>query len=216
MARFARKRPNIYRLISDQSHQRVDNYKDTGKFTSEITTPIYFNIDDFNIENLGNSIKQHDFKPGVKYCFLLKIAGNDDQYRMAGKQVYFIYSNEDFDQKIAILYNDLNYSLNIALRKYFIGYEIKYIQLMFIIVRPFPELEIKNISKLKLNKDLVKLGETKRNFNDLFLPLSNNEYYGKKLDVVSDNIFKSNFLSIIKDQSQIMALRERKYTTFLY
>jgi hypothetical protein len=121
MARFARKRPNIYRLISDQSHQRVDNYKDTGKFTSEITTPIYFNLDDFNIESLGNSIKQHGFKPGVKYLFLLKIAGNDDEYRMAGKQVYFIYSNEDFDQKIAILYNDLNYSLNIALRKYFLA-----------------------------------------------------------------------------------------------
>ena len=60
--------------------------------------------------------------------------------------------------------------------------EVLYIQLMFITIKSFPELELKNINKLKLNKELIKIGEAKRYFNDSVLPLTMNiEYYGRKL-----------------------------------
>lgn len=84
---------------------------------------------------------------------------------------------------------------------------------MYITLRSFPELKIKNINKLKLNKGLINISETKKSFNNLTLPLSTNFfYYGEKLNKTTNKlgyietvmIGDSNFIDLVKDKSHLV------------
>ena len=66
---------------------------------------------------------------------------------------------------------------------------------MFIEVNPLPKLKINNINKLKLDKKIIKIGETKSNFNNKSLPLTMDlRYYGEKLIYKLNN---QNFIDTI-------------------
>lgn len=55
------------------------------------------------------------------------------------------------------------------------------IKIMFIELNPLPKLNLRNINKLKryllIRKKLVKIGETKKNFNNQSLPFTMNLKY---------------------------------------
>ena len=84
---------------------------------------------------------------------------------------------------------------------------------MFITVKPFPNLEKSNARKLALSKQTIKIGNTIRDFNNMILPISLNDYYyGLKLNTIKNekNIIKSvyiednighSFVEHIKEQS---------------
>lgn len=66
--------------------------------------------------------------------------------------------------------------------------EIELIQFMYVVNNSFPRLQLKNINKAFLDKEIVNISQTKKVFSHKVLPLSNNEiYYGERLsfDVVA-------------------------------
>ena len=61
--------------------------------------------------------------------------------------------------------------------------ELDIIQIMFIELNLLPKLKLRNINKLKLEREIVKIVETKKNFNNNNIPFSMNlKYYGQKLN----------------------------------
>lgn len=205
-----------------------------GKFVHSNITYIYF-LYDYIIEldleeqdHLNDLVDYYDFylkslsmllrnsvRSGIKYSFLLKVKKDDGDYGMAGKQVSFEFNTEDdYDKQVKILYDKLQENINIFKRQY-LGCLVQYLILMFITVRSFPDLEISNIRKLKLNKGLIKIAPTKRDFNNLILPLTMNDYYyGLNLKIIKDEkgiiefvfIDKSkgdNFVEYIKEKSEL-------------
>jgi hypothetical protein len=76
------------------------------------------------------------------------------------------------------LYLNITYRLNIFVNEYSDEtHEMDIIKIMFIELNPLPKLNIRNINKLKLEKKLVKISETKKNFNNQSLPLTMNLKY---------------------------------------
>lgn len=190
-----------------------------GKFINSNITILYFKYETFNSDILGENLSSY-LKSGVKYSFLIKVKKVDDDFGMAGNQVKFEFYCFNYNEQIKKLYIKLNQNLNIFRRKY-VGIEIIHIQLLFITVRSFPELELKNINRVKLNKDELNIGKTKRDFNSLVLPLTLDEnYYGIKLKYNIDDKGKVesvffnniNFIDYIKDNSEIL----NKYNNDFY
>lgn len=79
---------------------------------------------------------------------------------MAGEHDVW-YSDNLLDEYILELYKKIISKLNEFIEDY-TEEEIDLIQIMFIEVNPLPKLKLNNINKLKLNKSLLKIGETKK------------------------------------------------------
>lgn len=119
-------------------------------------------------------------RPGNKYAFLLKVKRDDGGWGMVGKHTTYLFLS-DYEDTFNVLHKHLLEILEEYIEDYnYCGLDI--IQLMVINVKRLPDLEVYNINNLKLDKNLVRIGETKRNFNRLILPLTMNDlYYGNKL-----------------------------------
>lgn len=205
-----------------------------GKFLHNNITYIYFNYEynldqedlnsyyDFDLDNLSKVLRNY-VNPGIKYSFLLKARKDDGDYGMAGKQVFFEYNtNDDYDTHVKLLYDKLKENINIFKREY-LGCSVEYLIIMFITVRSFPKLEINNIKNLKLNKHLIKIGKTRKDFNSLILPLTmNDHYYGLKLKTIKNkngiiefvsinNSTSDNFLEYIKEKSILLNKHINEY-----
>lgn len=118
-----------------------------AKFINTNINIIYFEFEGFHLDILAESLNKY-VKPGNRYSFLLKVKNVNGDYGMAGNQVKFEFSSFDYNEEIIKLYKQLKTNLNIFRKKY-LGVDILHIQLMFITVNSFPELEIKNINKVK-------------------------------------------------------------------
>lgn len=97
---------------------------------------------------------------------------------MGGKHKIFMFNNVNYDEVLIIL------ELIELIEEYIEDYnfcKIDIIQLIIINVDKLPELETgRNINLLRLNKEIIKIGEVKRNFNSLKLPFTMEKvYYGK-------------------------------------
>lgn len=181
-----------------------------GFFKDKITY-YYFDyelIQDFYIfrEKLVNNIR-----PGNKYAFLLKVKRDDGGWGMVGKHTTYLFLS-DYEDTFNVLHKHLMESLGEYIEDYnYCGLDI--IQLMVINVKRLPDLEVENINKLKLDKNLVRIGETKRNFNRLILPLTMNDlYYGNKLlkNLSKDGLIKEvyldgkNIITLIENNSLLV------------
>ena len=72
--------------------------------------------------------------------------------------------------------------------------QVTLIQVMYVLNNSLPKLRLKNINKVYLDKNIINVTKTKRNFSENFLPLSTNEFfYGKPMRFDRDN-FTSNFI----------------------
>ena len=73
-------------------------------------------------------------------------------------------------------------NIEIVAAEYNMLVENTYIKIKLVELELPENLKISNIKKIKFNRDLVKLGEIKKNFGNQYLPLSMNKiYYGIKL-----------------------------------
>ncbi len=188
-------------------------------FLPKWTTNVYFYpheiTEEILLERIGINLKA-----GITYGFLIKIKVDDYSFRMGDKHFTFTYTSElDFRDRFADLYSHVE---GIKERYEELYNEtnngnytswIEYIQIMYITLRPFPDLQIKNINKLPLNKGMLNIRETKRNFNNSTLPLSTNiYYYGTKLNKTINNlgiieavwVEGSNFIDLVKDKSYLV------------
>lgn len=121
------------------------------------------------------------FEKDKAYAFLVKIRREDESYKMAGSHSIWV-SNDLSDICLKELYEKILNKINDFIEDYKDeGADL--IQIMFILINPLPELKLKNINKLKLDKNLLKVVKTKSQFSDRNIPLTMNlNYYGNKLN----------------------------------
>lgn len=128
---------------------------------------------------------------------------------MGGKHIPLVFESNNYEYNLKELHNLLTGVIEDYMEEYnYCG--INLIMIMSIPLRKYPELELNNINHLKLDKDLIKIGETKRNFNNLKLPLSmEEEYYGNKLEKHIQRVGNSkheNITQVILDNKNIIPL----------
>jgi len=141
-----------------------------------------------------------NLKIGITYSLLVKIKYDNSHFGMLGSQIGFKLSSIDYINSIKLLYNDLIKIIQNFMDEYN-AEEIELIQILYIIIRDNPKLKLDNINKIKLNRDFVKIKETKGSFNSKLLPLTvNNNYYGKLL--IDDT--RISYLDKINKQKEIL------------
>jgi hypothetical protein len=167
---------STYHVNKDQiDRKNIGFIKDKIKY-------LYLNPDDISINIIKEGLLgMKIFKENMTYAFLIKIRRVNETYKMAGG--HGIWKTGDLsDNSILQIYRVIIDKLNNFVEDYS-DEEMDLIQIMFIELDPLPKLKLKNINKLKLDKDLVNIGKIKKSFNDNYIPFSMNlNYYGEKLD----------------------------------
>jgi hypothetical protein len=149
----------------------------------------YLNFVDFKDSLLNLNYIKND----KSYAYLIKIRKEDGNFAMAN--AHDIWKSENFNtENIYKLYLDICNKIENFIDEYS-NEEIDIIQLMIIEVNPLPKLKINNINKLTLDKNIIKIGDTKNNFNNRNLPLTMNlKYFGQKLNY---NINSKGYIDLI-------------------
>jgi hypothetical protein len=148
---------------------------------------IYIDPYTFDIESFTNVIL-NNFKIGVSYSLLFKLKYTDNegvQYGMASKQMPFKLTVINNNNIIKNLYEDMVNLFGIFVDRYKVE-GIELIQVIYIVTKDIPELKLKNVNKVRLNKDFLKIGEVRAKFSSKSLPLTMDVRYYDKL-LVSDN-----------------------------
>jgi hypothetical protein len=116
---------------------------------------------------------------------------------MGGDQVGFDFSESENVEYLEFIHNSFMSMIRIFIDDYDVG-EINLIELLYVTIKDLPKLKLKNINKVKLNKEFVNVKEIKDRFN--FLPLTlNTSYYGK---LIVENI--PIYLDIINKQKSLL------------
>lgn len=157
---------------------------------------IHFSYSDFQSFEVFSKRILEVLVIGECYSLLVKIRCNDDMYLMLGDQVGINLGDFDgntlnniHDSFLRMLENIVDiYNVNI----------INNIQLMFIVTKSLPKLNIKNFNKLPINKEFVKVKETKHRYK-LIPPTLNTSYYG--INII-DNC--GEYLDIINKQRYLV------------
>ena len=181
----------------NKNYQNIDK-KYIG-FNKDKIKYLYLNPTDLSISILKEGLLDMKyFKTDIRYAFLIKLRRVDGSFKMAGS--HGIWDSGDFSEgKILELYRIIINNLNEFVEDY-TDEDIDLIQIMFIELNPLPKLKLKNINKLKLRKDLVRISKTKKYFNDNYIPFSMNlNYYGEKLDY---NIDEKGYINYINLRNQ--------------
>ena len=151
-------------------------------FTPKNITNIYFDSNEIWDKNYYLRFFSNILTLGNKYAFLVKVNCDNGSALMAGKQ--FIVKVEEINGAVEIIYKEVINRLFQLINDYQ-DLNIKYYQIIYIIIDHLPELELKNINKLNINKEIVSISETKRNFNNNILPLTmNTDYFGLELEKI--------------------------------
>jgi DNA polymerase type B, organellar and viral len=163
---------NITRLFSSQA-----------EWTKSNINSIYLDPYTLDLDTFTNVIK-NNFKNDVTYSLLFKLRYIDNdstQYGMAAKQRPFKLTAGDNKNSIENLFKDIINLFDIFVDRYQLD-EVDLIQVLYIVTESIPELKLKNINKVALNREFFNIGKTKEIFSDKTLPLTlNTSYYGKLL-----------------------------------
>jgi hypothetical protein len=180
---------------------------------------LYFDINYFDLESLRGEVVKN-FRYNTGYSILIKLKYNSGDFGMASKQIPFKMSSSNKEEKTGVLYEDINNLIDGFSERYRVEY-IDIIQILYIITEDIPELKLKNINKVILNKEFNKVHETRTWFNSKSLPLtSNTDYYGELLTLdqafVYLNVINECYKALNKDPIDIndvgsVYLYEKKY-----
>jgi len=168
---------------------------------------IHFSFNEFTSENFKNFIV-NKFKLNTTYSILLKISNqNNLLFKMCGPQIGLVIKNEHDLNYYDKLYTAIMTRIESTIDNYNYIESIDAIEIMYSVLIPQPELTLKNISNLFLNKRLISIKETKRNFNQKLLPLTlDTSYFGIAVSF-SDRL---KYINIIN--SNIIVNKEKVFT----
>ncbi len=152
-----------------------------------------------------------NFKVGITYSLLLRIkyfsvwpdgfiVDDDAPYSIAGKQIEFKFTAVNDIDRIKGVYNDFSGIVSSFVVRYDVG-EIDCIAILYIIVLDRPELKLRNINQLPLNREFVNIKETRSSFRSkyLFLTISKSHYVKC---LVSD--VRLTYVDIINKQKSLL------------
>jgi hypothetical protein len=158
---------------------------------------LHYTFDAFTFINFKNDIISN-FKLNTTYAILLKISSqNFLTYKMCGRQFPIIMKdNHDVDYYENI-YNLILTKIEATTDIYNYIDKVDGIQIIYSVFIAPAELTLKNISKYPLNKNIINIKETNKNFNENLLPLTTDtSYYGitvieeekqKYIDLINNN-----------------------------
>lgn len=165
----------------------VKLYSTKAQWVKPRMKSLYIDPYTFDIESFTNVIL-NNFKRGVSYSLLFKLKYTDNegvQYGMASKQIPFKLTEVNNNNIIKNLYEDMVNLFGIFVDRYKVE-DVELIQVIYIVTKDIPELKLKNVNKIKLNKEFLKVGDARDKFSSKSLPLTiDTRYYDKLL--VSDN-----------------------------
>lgn len=171
-------------------------------------------FDNEGFYDLDNFVKKllEVLKANERYSLLLKVNYNKDQYAMAGKQIGLKFSSgEDIE-----LFKNVHKSFMKRLKNIYDIYEVEEvnsIQVLYVFIEDMPELKLKNINKIDLNKYFSNVKEIKDRFN--LIPLTTNvNYYGKLiiddqllyLDKINSQRYLLNEYPLVLNDEDLMYL----------
>jgi hypothetical protein len=138
---------------------------------------MHFSYQNFTVENFKSGIIKN-FKLNTTYSILIKISCNDNNiFKMSGSQIGLIIKD-----KHDLLYYDNIYSVIISriestLDMYNYIEKVDLLEISYSAIIPQKELELKNIQKVHINKQVTNPREVKLNFNQNLLPLTTDTSY---------------------------------------
>ena len=192
---------NGYSTAADNNIKGEYLSRAKARFTRNRIKSLYLDPNTEDPKAFSDQVKSN-FMVDVRYSVLFKVKYNDDRYAMLGPQEGFRLSAEDTDVAINSLYNNLGLSLTEFMnRKEYSVNSINLVQVLYVTVEDIPELKLKSISNVKLNKEFVKVKIAKSSFSSDILPLSVNLYYYGKL-LVGDDCVK--YLEVINKNKSIL------------
>jgi DNA polymerase type B, organellar and viral len=188
---------------------------------------LHFSYEDFTKNNFENEIMKN-FKLNTTYSILLKISsGNHLNFKMCGPQIGIIIENEHNLELYSKLYEIILTRIETVVENYNYIDTVDGLEIMYKIIKPQKELSLKNISKYNLNTRIVKVKETKKNFNQNLLPLTiDTSYYGisvipeernKYIQLINSNIHLSKFEKDfnINDSDKLFLFTNKKNKKFI-
>ena len=150
---------------------------------------LHFRVDDFDNSSMVIERIQKLMKINKNYSVLIKILRTNGTFGMAGSQINFCLSVDHVEREndLRVLYKTIFRRIENFMNEYK-NIRIEFIQLMFVEINIEKDLKIKNVNKIKFNKDVVNIGETKRFFNDNYLPITmDKNYYGNEVHYTLDD-----------------------------
>ena len=198
------------KLINDLNGSKDGSYnKDTevvrskSRFTRDRIKSLYLDPSRLNFASFYNQVKT-SFIVNIRYSVLFKVKYNGERYAMLGPQEGFLLkSSKTIDTRsIKKLYKNLTEGIREFMnRKEYSVKSVDLVQVLYVSVDVLPELKLKGIRNIKLNKEFVKVKEAKSSFSSNIIPMSVNlSYYGKLL--MGDDCIK--YLKIINEDKIIL------------
>lgn len=158
---------NIYKMEFKQEKRWVKNR----------ITYLHFYFEDFYDFDAFSTRLLEELYIEEQYSILLKIKYNKTLYGMVGKQIPLKLSELNSLEEIEDLHRVLKDKLKVFSDDYDVE-EINSIQLLYVTIRDIPNLKLKNINKVKLNKEFAKIKDIKDRYT--FMPLTvDTKYYGR-------------------------------------
>lgn len=176
------------------------------RFTKSNTKSFYLDPYNLDLDNFYDLIKDN-LRVNVSYSLVFKVRYNGDRFGMLGSQEGILLKGSDDSIKIEKLFINLKRGIEEFYNKkeYSVNY-IDLIQVLFVVILDIPELKIKGINNIMLNKEFVKVKNEKVNFSSNLLPLTVDlNYYGKLLEA-SDSI---KYMNIINQGKSILLYEEK-------
>jgi hypothetical protein len=119
---------------------------------------------------------------------------------MAGAQVGFKLKSSADHGLVRGIYNQIESRLVAFCDKYETN-DILYVQILYVTITGIKALELQNINKVPLNKNLVNIKDTKYKFSSRFLPLTTNtKYFGEF--ILGDT--RLTYLELINSQKKLL------------
>jgi hypothetical protein len=133
-------------------------------------------VDSFTLNDFRNILRDN-LNIHSTYSIIIKLCSIEDQvYKMTGRQIGFQLTDMNIDN----LYNTILARVDMISELYGIEKTIRAVDIMYKVIKR--DVAIRDINKLKLDKNLVRIKEVRKNFNFKLLPLSTNtQYYGRSL-----------------------------------
>ena len=198
------------KIINDINGYKDDSYnrdieivKPKARFTRDKIKSLYLDPSRLKFASFYNQVKT-SFIVNLRYSVLFKVRYNGERYAMLGPQEGIILKGSKAvdTRSIKRLYINLTKTLKeFVNRKEYSVKSVDLIQVLYVTVDVIPELKLKGIRNVKLNREFVKVKDAKSSFSSNIIPMSVNlSYYGKLL--MGDDRVK--YLEIINQDKIIL------------
>ena len=175
---------NGNKVDSNNSITDLEIARPKARFARNRIKSLYLDPENLDFDSFYNLVKS-SFMVNVRYSVFFKIKYNGDRYGILGPQkgIWLNGVQADDTKSVKKLYKILTKGIKEFMnRKEYWVNSVDLIQVLYVTVVDMPELKLKGISNVNLNKEFVNVKTEKSSFSSDIIPFSINlSYYGKLL-----------------------------------